>query len=176
MINLIDSKICTKCKSLKYFSDFGKRKIGKFGLNSICKICVNDRRNLYPRNRKEYDKKYYNDHKEKYKEYGREYSKIYCKTEKGKAKSKNNGAKRRSIFKNSDVSTNDILYIQKQANLCYWCGGKININNLHIDHYIPISKGGEHSIDNLVVSCNKCNLSKQAKDPIKFANSIGKLL
>jgi 5-methylcytosine-specific restriction endonuclease McrA len=47
---------------------------------------------------------------------------------------------------------------------------------MHIDHFHPLSKGGKHSIDNLVASCAKCNLSKGSKDPYVFAKQIGKEL
>ena len=41
---------------------------------------------------------------------------------------------------------------------------------------MPLSKGGEHTLTNLVVSCPTCNLQKNAKDPIEFANKLGRLL
>lgn len=42
---------------------------------------------------------------------------------------------------------------------CFYCGSKSE----HLDHVIPITKGGRHSIGNLVQSCATCNLSKNAK-------------
>lgn len=36
----------------------------------------------------------------------------------------------------------------------------------HIDHYVPLSRGGEHRIENLVPACAPCNQSKNAKLPI----------
>jgi hypothetical protein len=34
---------------------------------------------------------------------------------------------------------------------------------MHVDHVIPVSKGGENKIENLVVACEKCNESKRAR-------------
>jgi 5-methylcytosine-specific restriction endonuclease McrA len=42
---------------------------------------------------------------------------------------------------------------------CFYCGA----GSEHLDHVIPIAKGGRHSIGNLVQSCQTCNLSKNAK-------------
>ena len=78
--------------------------------------------------------------------------------------------------KQGDVTSNQLLKLQQNAKVCYWCGINLKGKATHIDHYIPISKGGEHTLSNLVASCDKCNLIKHAKDPFVFANSIGKLL
>ena len=42
---------------------------------------------------------------------------------------------------------------------CIYCNGKYE----HLDHIIPISKGGSHTKNNLAPSCAKCNLSKHNK-------------
>lgn len=86
--------------------------------------------------------------------------------------------KRRAIEKDGDVSMSQIKELISNANKCYWC--KCDINNkdrlsFHIDHYMPLSKGGLHTIDNLVISCPNCNLTKNAKDPYKFAIEKGRL-
>ena len=46
---------------------------------------------------------------------------------------------------------------------CYWCLSSFKSSRIHIDHINSLSKGGEHSLANLCVSCPKCNLTKQAK-------------
>ena len=38
----------------------------------------------------------------------------------------------------------------------------------HIDHVIPLSRGGRHSEGNLQLLCKPCNLSKGAKLPIEW--------
>jgi 5-methylcytosine-specific restriction endonuclease McrA len=52
---------------------------------------------------------------------------------------------------------NDIL---KMYNFrCAYCGIQ---GNMTIDHVIPLSKGGEHSIENIVPACVECNCRKNA--------------
>jgi 5-methylcytosine-specific restriction endonuclease McrA len=46
---------------------------------------------------------------------------------------------------------------------CYWCDKTILSKDLHFDHIVPLAKGGEHSVENLCVSCEACNCAKQAK-------------
>ncbi len=59
--------------------------------------------------------------------------------------------------------------------LCYWCGKDLLPNDTHADHYIPLSKGGSDYISNIVPSCAKCNLSKQAKMPAEFKPGEGNI-
>lgn len=122
---------------------------------------------------KKYQKYFYEINKDYIKIRVKEYNKTII----GKAVGKNTRHKRRYQKINGDVTTNQILELEQSAKVCYWCNCKINkTTKIHIDHYIPLSKGGEHTISNLVVSCATCNQKKQAKDPINFANSIGRLL
>jgi 5-methylcytosine-specific restriction endonuclease McrA len=120
----------------------------------------------------EQKKKYYEENKERISKK----KKIYSQSHSGKAVMRNGAYKRRLKKKNSSISSEDIKNLIKNATKCYWCGKKLTKDNTHIDHYVPLSKGGLHELENLVVSCNKCNLTKSAKDPIEFANSVGKLL
>ncbi len=44
---------------------------------------------------------------------------------------------------------------------CVECGAtKENGATLHVDHKIPVSKGGTDELDNLQTLCSKCNLNK----------------
>jgi len=105
-----------------------------------------------------------------------ERNKHYRKTPIGKASRKNSHIKRRLSKKEGDVTTEQLLILQKTQTHCYWCGNPLKNKASHVDHYIPLSKGGKHTISNLVMACASCNLSKGAKMPEEFANSRGKLL
>ncbi len=68
---------------------------------------------------------------------------------------------------------------EEQSRKCYWCakptpppGSK---RKTHIDHIKPLAKEGETIIDNLVIACAECNLSKHDKDPIEWARARGRL-
>ncbi|MDY7525471.1 HNH endonuclease [Sphingomonas sp. 10B4] len=62
-----------------------------------------------------------------------------------------------------------------QPKRCYWCG-KACAKSFHVDHYVPLARGGEHELHNLVIACPPCNLKKNAKDPFEFAQEVGRLL
>lgn len=63
---------------------------------------------------------------------------------------------------------------QSAKKICYWCGVKC-AHNFHIDHYVPLARGGRHEVANLVISCPSCNNRKRAKDPYQYAASLGRL-
>jgi len=48
---------------------------------------------------------------------------------------------------------------------CYLCGQLISKGHRHVDHIMPLSKGGAHRPLNLAVACDTCNLHKYAKLP-----------
>lgn len=61
------------------------------------------------------------------------------------------------------VSTNDLrqLFI-RQSGCCYLCGLAI-VGKKHLDHIIPVARGGRHSIGNLGWTHQKCNQLKGTK-------------
>ena len=61
----------------------------------------------------------------------------------------------------------DIIKRQKVLNktngICAHCGLELNLKTFTVDHYIPKSKGGVSTIDNLIPLCEKCNVNKDNK-------------
>jgi 5-methylcytosine-specific restriction endonuclease McrA len=44
-----------------------------------------------------------------------------------------------------------------------YCSDRITEENRSFDHIDPVSRGGEHSLANLVVCCQACNSGKRDK-------------
>jgi 5-methylcytosine-specific restriction endonuclease McrA len=62
----------------------------------------------------------------------------------------------------------------KQKGKCAICRKKLTTR--HIDHIIPLSKGGAHEILNFQITCPGCNMSKKAEHPIDYMQKLGYLL
>lgn len=105
----------------------------------------------------------------------RERHRKYMQTEKGKLIAKNMKHIRRTKYKDGDVTTQQLKDLYKNTKNCYWCNCKLEKTNTNLDHYTPLSKGGLHTLSNLVLSCSICNKKKSSKDPLQFAHEVGKL-
>ena len=165
-------KTCIKCGETKGFGEMKKDKRRLDGLTNICKVCNNAgertpekaaaQKKRYekwmkenPKRSKEIKKKYADNNKEKI---AKKKSKYY----------KNNPdkwriytAKRRAIVKEAEtnyISDKEISTLY--ASPCFYCG---ETERITMEHLIPLSRGGRHSIGNLAPMCESCNKSKNDK-------------
>lgn len=51
--------------------------------------------------------------------------------------------------------------ILRDKSICHICGEKCEPADIHLDHVIPLSKGGAHSPENIKVAHSRCNLDKR---------------
>lgn len=177
-------KTCTLCKQEKPKSHFGKHKQKKDGLSSWCKLCARAKAKErmttaeYKKQKQEYDKKRYEDNeirkikqqnaKKNYK-YNKESHKQRIRKwqenhpEKVTAYKKNNKYKRREIINSSKLTAKKLMkWEQVQIKICSYCGTYCT-ENYQIDHIEPLANNGNHSLDNLTISCPTCNQSKSDK-------------
>lgn len=63
---------------------------------------------------------------------------------------------------------------KRQRGKCYYCGVKVG-DTYHVDHVVPLSRGGSDDPGNLVIACVSCNTSKSDKLPHEWARG-GRLL
>lgn len=172
--NGVEMKICTKCNNLLPLSNFRKDKTKSDGYYSSCKICSSKKdHNTYIKNpKKKYEKVLEYQIKtgliKKYKPYNPK----YYSSDESKRKKRARDLNRRLLKRNADAKskiTSDIIarIIKKYDGKCAYCG-KNCIKKYHIDHKIPLPKGGGNEFENLALSCPKCNLSKNDKTDVEY--------
>lgn len=52
---------------------------------------------------------------------------------------------------------------KRDSFICQYCGAHPPQEILHVDHINPVANGGDNHIDNLITSCQSCNLGKGAR-------------
>lgn len=171
---------CTECKQVypetaQYF--FPENRRG--GYRSKCKQCQSAQDKAYYVANKEqhsaFMKQYYNVHLEEYQKRARVErvrnpggQKIRQKryAERNREKLREHTRSRRAKLKNASGShtAEDIrAQYERQNGLCYWCNK--TLDKYHVDHLIPLSRGGSNDPPNLVVACPTCNMSRNNKLP-----------
>ena len=172
-------KFCSRCKLSLSLDDFGKNKSLADGLQRECKLCYNAKMKDYYKNNSEIikarTKKYFEANRDELNQKRLVYRQNHLEKElanskkwhennpiKSKAIKSANRAKRQ-LAKIFQITDKEISQLYK-AN-CFYCQtAKAN----HLDHVIPLARGGNHSIGNLVGACAKCNLQKNSKTVMEW--------
>lgn len=167
---------------------FPPMKLSKDGMRPECRACNKASRKKQWQEQPEsfeatkaYLEQYRKDHRQKANEYAVKYRAEHKQenNEKARLRRKSNPEKARiddtvHYYKRRNqedknggqLSSKDIRFLLKTWNgRCWWCNKKIRDGNFHLDHRIPLSRGGSNSLGNLCVSCPHCNLTKHNKLP-----------
>jgi len=181
------SKPCTKCKETKPVDCFSTRVASKDNLSPRCKLCssaydavyyaahserIIARTHAYEKSNTEKiantKRAYQKKHKARLNAISRSryeankasatvYSSAYKKAHPEVAAKSNH--KRRTLKSENGVFAVSSKELRRIRELdCAHCGA---VGPSHIDHVIPLAKGGRHSIGNLQPLCQVCNGSKQ---------------
>lgn len=62
--------------------------------------------------------------------------------------------------------------IERDGLYCVYCDDNLSNAEIHMDHVIPESKGGETTYNNLQVTCRKCNLAKGTLPESEFTDKL----
>ena|SRR5260221_9439272 len=111
------------------------------------------------------------DQKRRRSEYGKQWRR------ENKSKCREYFARHKALKNQADGSFtgNDILAQHKrQKGRCYYCKEEMG-SKYHIEHVVPLSRGGSNNLDNIVLACPHCNLSKRDKLPCEWPEG-GRLL
>lgn len=118
-------------------------------------------------------------HPEQYREYGAKFRSLFPERKKASstkwqennpikraASEQRRRARKRQVggqFTECDV----VRLLIAQSGRCEWCNACLD-EKFHIDHIVPISRGGGNDAANICLSCPSCNIKKGAKLPSEF--------
>lgn len=178
-------RICTKCKTEKPLTTdfFHKAKTNPQGLNTVCKDCKREYAKAYTEANRikvaERRRKYRKNNQDKIKRGKRKHylenrEKILASNKKHYEKnvemyrSYNHKREARLADLPNTLTMSEWAETKKSFNgSCAYCGKSEEQHqakfkqNLHQDHFTPLSAGGGYTKDNILPSCLTCNLSKQ---------------
>lgn len=65
------------------------------------------------------------------------------------------------------TSTVEVIYksdiIERDKSICYLCGNLLAVQDVVLEHVVPLVRGGTHTPNNVRVACSPCNLRKGRK-------------
>jgi 5-methylcytosine-specific restriction endonuclease McrA len=103
--------------------------------------------------------------------------KRYRTSERGRVSHRAHQQRRYAAAKASEgvlTSENINLQYSKQKGRCYYCNNKVG-NKYHVDHVVPLARGGLNIPENIVIACPSCNQHKSDKLPHEWPEG-GRLL
>lgn len=184
MVNVkLENKKCTKCGEIKPLNEFYRNKASKDGYRSDCKDCCAARKKKWKENNRDKvlaeKRRYRERHKDKINARIREYrteNKEYVNELKRKAYEENRERYlelqriRKRRYK-ARKRSNGGSYTSDELDDClhyfnYRCAytGEPLGDDYHMDHVVPVSKGGSSNIWNMVPSLPHVNISKLDRD------------
>lgn len=162
-------KICSTCKKAQPTKEYSVCNKVKSGLMARCKTCEKIR------HKKDYqsDKEYIKDRERSYRINNYNLRLEIERKSRYKNKEKVRPAKNaRQRIRNKVIQGGVYLILDKELRKvynspCFQCG---SMKDQSLDHIIPISRGGSHSVGNIMTLCLPCNKSKNAKLLVEWRN------
>jgi 5-methylcytosine-specific restriction endonuclease McrA len=177
------TRTCSRCTERKSLSDYYKDKSATLGYRSYCKTC--QKKGITANYKKDPEKK---------KSYQRQHRKINLGDvrEQDRARYERDKDKRISLVENQlhirrarrnqapfEAGITRVALRKRDGDHCAYCkvemnfaratGRKFSGTDATIEHRLPLSKGGKHLWNNVVLACRDCNMSKNQKTEEEFA-------
>lgn len=189
----LETKKCPKCGlDLPRTEQFFRKNSRRGGLQSWCRLCENkqarERAAAHPEKALERKRKWRAEHHEKYlnsqrryrsenqdayRESSRRNSQKWSREHRDIRRIQQQNRRARLLEAGGTYSSQDIKKLYElQKGRCWWNTKHKLDKGYHIDHRIPLVKGGSNDISNIVLACPHCNLSKRDKMPEEFSGRL----
>lgn len=175
-------KYCPKCQKNLPLCEFNKNKTQPDGLCTYCRLCTAEYKTEWRLRNKTHIETYQvkwldenpNYHKNWYqenKDYRAEYDRDWKLSNPEK---KREYGRRRRALKKSKVGfmpeNYEQLLWESQKGICYYC--QEALVEFHLEHKVPLSRGGAHDFENVCLSCPSCNVRKHIKTEKEFVKQL----
>ena len=157
-------KTCNKCGFEKPLEEFHKNYGWKDGRHNICKVCRNALKKVQDATYRERNPDAYRASLAKWREthdrklHDAKYRELH--REECNQRTYSNRAMREQYFV-EEVDRK--IVFNRDKGICHICKETCDSKDWHLDHVMPVSKGGLHCYDNVAVSHSSCNLKKGNK-------------
>jgi len=159
-------------------TNFSKRKASSDGHTYTCKACEKEqaKQNYHKRKKAgkikmtpeehEARKQFYRDYYKENKERKKDYDEKYRNTEEGRKAMRAGHARRRARLKEQKGEPYERWEVIERDTVdgilaCKTCGKTLErLEDVHIDHIMPIADGGIDELDNVRCICKNCNLTR----------------
>lgn len=106
----------------------------------------------------------------------RDWYQNYAKENPEKIRARRSARRAREKAASGRITADEIRsLLKKQRGKCTVCLVKLG-ENYHLDHVMPLARGGDNTVENAQLLCPTCNRRKNAKDPIVFRQQLGYLI
>jgi len=101
---------------------------------------------------------------------------LYIKNNRSKLRAYKHRRRMRISASPTHFTSEDVAaQLAAQRCLCYWCQQPLTLSGegvYHVDHIIPLARGGTNAASNICCACPACNRSKNARMPWEWSGRL----
>lgn len=158
---------CTKCGQSKPATTeyFGTSELGRYGLRSQCKGCCNKAAREWGKANPGVQAQRTRKWRAANLEQRSLYLRAYRRANPDIIRMISRRCRARQFGAEGTHTIEDVKrQYEAQDGKCYYCGAVVG-DTYHVDHIVPLSRGGTDNPDNLAISCPLCNQRKGDRTP-----------
>lgn len=164
-------KHCPKCNTIKPVAEFNKSRARLSGLDSHCRACISEKHRRYHAENRELRTVKSRAWRQANPEAVKAIHRRHTAKPEFLAKARIYSAARRARERDQFVEDVDATVVfDRDEGICGICGDPALRDDFHVDHIIPLSRGGDHSYANTQVAHPVCNSRKHNKLPEEYLN------